>query len=321
MLTREIRRDHGGEGPVVMMLTSGDRPSDMGECERLGIGAYLLKPVKQSELLEAIELALGILGKRRPSGAEHQRIRGRSLRVLLAEDSLVNQQLVLALLEGEGHVVAVTNNGREAVAAAAEGSFDVVLMDLQMPEMDGLEATAAIRANERSSGRHLPIIAMTAHALKGDRERCLEAGMDGYTSKPIDVEELFAAIDSLAPCAADADPGAIGPGADLPASAGHPPGAAVDWSVARRGSAATSGCRKRSSRPPCAKSPASWTKSAAPSRPATRPPSAWLPTRSKDRSVISDRSPPWSRSCGWRRWAKTAPWKACRRSWPLLSLP
>ncbi len=120
----------------------------------------------------------------------------RSLRILLAEDSLVNQQLAVALLEGEGHAVTVANNGREAVAAAETGNFDLVLMDVQMPEMDGLEATAIIRANERGSGRHLPIIAMTAHALKGDRERCLEAGMDGYTSKPIDAEELFAAIES-----------------------------------------------------------------------------------------------------------------------------
>ncbi len=221
----------------------------MGECERLGIAAYLLKPIKQSELLEAIEVALGILGTRRaqPSQADQRRFRGRSLRILLAEDSLVNQQLAVALLQGEGHTVSVVSNGREAVAAVDHGytvpagDFDLALMDVQMPEMDGLEATAIIRANERNSGRHLPIIAMTAHALKGDRERCLAAGMDAYTSKPIDAEELFAAIESqvfgpavaaggrlapteraLAPLAADAAAG----GCPAPIES------VVDWSAA-----------------------------------------------------------------------------------------
>ena len=197
MLAGQIREQHDAEGPVIMMLTSGDRPSDMQQCERLAIAAYLLKPIKQSELLEAIELALGILGTRRlPPGQARQRSRTGSLRILLAEDSLVNQQLAVALLEGEGHTVTVANNGREAVSASETGNFDLVLMDLQMPEIDGLEATAIIRARERTSGRHLPIIAMTAHALKGDRERCLAAGMDGYTSKPIDAEELFAVIEN-----------------------------------------------------------------------------------------------------------------------------
>jgi len=198
MLARQIRQDRGIDGPVIMMLTSGDRPNDMGECEHLGIAAYLLKPIKQSELLEAIELALGILGRRRvqPGQADERRSWNRSLRILLAEDSLVNQQLAVALLLSEGHSVTVANNGREAVAAAETGNFDLVLMDLQMPEMDGLEATAILRANERNRGGHLPIIAMTAHALKGDRERCMEAGMDGYTTKPINAEELFAAIEN-----------------------------------------------------------------------------------------------------------------------------
>ncbi len=232
MLARQIRQDRGINGPVIMMLTSGDRPSDMGECEHLGIGAYLLKPIKQSELLEAVELALGILGKRRgqPGQAEERRFRGRSLRILLAEDSLVNQQLAVALLEGEGHAVTVTNNGREAVAAAETGDFDLALMDLQMPEMDGLEATAIIRARERGApgtpgcGRHLPIIAMTAHALKGDRERCLEAGMDGYTSKPIDAEELFAAIESRVFRPVEASAAA--------AASPLPTDATIDWSAA-----------------------------------------------------------------------------------------
>jgi two-component system, sensor histidine kinase and response regulator len=198
-LARRIREDRQIGGSVIMMLTSGDRPNDTGECERLGIGAYLLKPIKQSELLESIQLVLGIVRPRRVQRgrAGQRQTPGRCLQILLAEDSLVNQQLAVALLDGEGHKVTVAGNGREAVAAVESGNFDCVLMDLQMPEMDGLEATAIIRAHERTTGRHVPIIAMTAHALKGDRERCLEAGMDGYTSKPIDADDLFAAIAEL----------------------------------------------------------------------------------------------------------------------------
>ena len=247
MLARQIREDREIRGPVIMMLTSGDRPNDMQECERLGIGAYLLKPIKQSELLEAIELVLGMLGSRqlRPGAADQRRSRGRSLRILLAEDSLVNQQLAVALLESEGHAVTVANNGREAVAATQTGEFDLVLMDLQMPDMDGLEATASIRANERDSSRHLPIIAMTAHALKGDRERCLEAGMDGYTPKPIDATELFATIESLVPRqeAADVPADSCSPAVEgqtpVPAGASTsasgcpaPAESVVDWTVA-----------------------------------------------------------------------------------------
>jgi PAS domain S-box-containing protein len=242
MLARQIGQDPSIDGPVIMMLTSGDRPSDMQQCERLGIAAYLLKPIKQSELLEAIELALGILGTRRaqPGQAAPRRSWDRSLRILLAEDSLVNQQLAVALLRGEGHAVTVANNGREAVAAAETGRFDLVLMDLQMPEMDGLEATAIIRANECNSGRRLPIIAMTAHALKGDRERCLAAGMDGYASKPIDAEELFAAIERQV-FRTEAAAGGFPPPADRPlppvetVTAGDFPAPLdpmVDWSVA-----------------------------------------------------------------------------------------
>ncbi len=230
MLAHQIRQEREIDGPVIMMLTSGDRPNDTEACERLGIASYLLKPIKQSELLEAIEMALGVPGMRRPQPgpAQRQRVWGRSLHILLAEDSLVNQQLAVALLKGEGHTVSVANNGREAVAVAEKGGFDLALMDLQMPEMDGLEATAIIRARERNSGRHLPIIAMTAHALKGDRERCLQAGMDGYTSKPIDAEELFAAIECLVDRTAPAPPTADGFPAPAPAVS------MIDWSTARK---------------------------------------------------------------------------------------
>jgi len=198
MLVQRIRQEDGTGSTVVMMLTSGDRADDAGRCQELGIAAFLRKPIKQSELLEAIEVALGIAEpKQAPPPTPVRRGHRTGLRVLLAEDSLVNQRLAVALLEKEGHMVSVTSNGREALAALQSSPFDLVLMDVQMPEMDGLEATRVIRARERGTGRHLPILAMTAHALKGDRERCLEAGMDGYIAKPIRAEELFDAIDRL----------------------------------------------------------------------------------------------------------------------------
>jgi CheY-like chemotaxis protein len=123
----------------------------------------------------------------------------RNLHILLAEDNKINQKLAVAMLEKWGHTVVVASNGKEALAALEEQGFDLVLMDVQMPEMDGFEATAAIRGGEKATGRHIPIVAMTAHAMEGDRERCLEAGMDGYTSKPIRAKELSEAIESLFP--------------------------------------------------------------------------------------------------------------------------
>jgi CheY-like chemotaxis protein len=178
------------------MLTSGDRPEDVEQCEKLGIAAYLLKPVKQSELLETIESALGIAVPTADltRGQEEPSPHHGPLRILLAEDSLVNQKLAVALLEKQGHWVTVVNNGEQAVTAVQRDEFDVILMDVQMPVMDGVEATGRIREIEASSGVRTPIIAMTAHALKGDRERFLEAGMDGYVSKPVRVQQLYAAI-------------------------------------------------------------------------------------------------------------------------------
>ena len=195
MLTEQIKRDAGMGSTVVMMLTSGDRPDDTARCEELGIAAYLLKPIKQSELLEAIEMALGIALPPRLAPPAERRKHLRNLRILLAEDSLVNQKLAVALLEEEEHCVTVVGNGQEAIVVVAAQPFDLVLMDVQMPEMDGLEAAAEIRNAERNSGRHVPIVAMTAHALKGDREKCIEAGMDAYIAKPIRPDELFDTID------------------------------------------------------------------------------------------------------------------------------
>jgi two-component system, sensor histidine kinase and response regulator len=194
--------------PTVMMLASGDRPGDISRCEQLHVSAYLLKPIKPSELIDAIALALGISTPE--EDAVETAVKGpqtvQQLKILLAEDSLVNQKLVRALLERRGHSVLVANNGSEAVAAFASQRFDVILMDIQMPEMDGLEATAAIRMAERQSGIHTPIVAMTAHVLQGDRERCLEAGMDEYLAKPIRARRLFETIEAMVPAASVATP-------------------------------------------------------------------------------------------------------------------
>jgi PAS domain S-box-containing protein len=188
-------------GARILMLTSAGQPEDVQRCRQLGIGAYLMKPVKQSELLETILTSLSGLarGARAPESGVRGQGPGRRLRVLLAEDNAVNQRLAVRLLEKQGHSVVVAGSGREAVQALEQATFDVVLMDVQMPEMDGLEATAVIRERERRGERHLPIIGLTAHAMKGDRERCLEAGMDEYVCKPIQPQELFAAIARLLP--------------------------------------------------------------------------------------------------------------------------
>ena len=134
-----------------------------------------------------------------------ENIRRDSLRILLAEDNKINQLLALRVLQKRGHKVVLANNGEEAVAAFDSQTFDLILMDLHMPEMHGFGATACIREMEKATGKHIPIIAMTARAMKGDREKCLEAGMDGYVSKPIAIEELFRTIYSLVPERVDVD--------------------------------------------------------------------------------------------------------------------
>lgn len=194
-LAERIKANPGLAGTVIMMLSSCDRPGDTACCERLGITSYLTKPVKDSELFDAILLGLGVAaGGEKTPPRPFEPAPPPPLKVLLAEDSLVAQKLVLGLLKRQGHQAVVVNNGREAVTTVESERFDLLLMDVSMPEMDGLEATAAIRAREKHSGRHLPIIAMTAHALKGDSERCLAAGMDEYVSKPIHAHRLFEKI-------------------------------------------------------------------------------------------------------------------------------
>ena len=192
----QIRRKPGLCTAMIMLLTSAGSRGDSTRCEQLGVAAYLMKPVRQSELREAVAR---ILGAREQNGAiplltryalADARDPDASLRVLLAEVNAVNQRLATRLLEKRGHRVTVTANGREAVESVEKHTYDLILMDVQMPEMDGLEATAVIREREKRKGSHIPIIALTAHAMKGDRERCLAAGMDGYLTKPIRSQEL-----------------------------------------------------------------------------------------------------------------------------------
>ncbi len=201
-LISQIKDDPRLSAATIMMLSSGGRRGDGARCRQLGVAAYLLKPIGQSELLNAILHAMGSKTERaapeallvtRHSVREH----GRGLRILLAEDNLVNRTLAVRLLEKHGHAVEVATDGREALRKYKAGKFDLILMDVQMPEVDGFEATAAIRELEKTTGAHVPIVAMTAHALTGDRERCLAVGMDGYIAKPFRAEELLIEMEKL----------------------------------------------------------------------------------------------------------------------------
>jgi PAS domain S-box-containing protein len=185
--------------PHAIVLTTGDRAGDAALGDALGVKRCLLKPVKQSELLDAVHVCFGeAIQESDEKSEEGANSPNGCLNILLAEDNLVNQKLAIGLLERSGHTVVVANNGREAIAALSDGNFDVILMDVEMPEMDGLEATASIRQQEQETGVRIPIIAMTAHAMQGDREKCLKAGMDDYLSKPIRMNLLEAALHSLA---------------------------------------------------------------------------------------------------------------------------
>jgi len=195
----------------IIMLTSAGQAGDARRCRELGIAAYLGKPIDQAELLEAIAAALSSSEKKSSERAlvtKHSlREKRLSLRILLAEDNIVNQTLASRLLEKRGHDVIVVGNGKQALAALDQQAFDVILMDVQMPEMDGFETTAAIRESEKSTGKHIPIIAMTAHAMKGDKERCLASGMDAYLSKPIRGKDLFEIIEASCGASSEQSPG------------------------------------------------------------------------------------------------------------------
>jgi signal transduction histidine kinase/DNA-binding response OmpR family regulator len=195
-----VKHDPHLHGTTVILLTSAGHTEDMARAKSLGAAASVAKPVKQSDLWDAIITALHVAGrqKARPSVAQRRsRTAEHPLRILLAEDNPVNQEVAVHLIERRGHSVIVAENGREAVEAIERHKFDLVLMDVQMPEMGGLEATRVIREKEKGSGHHLPIIAMTAHAMQGDREQCLEAGMDGYLAKPIDPKTFLQTVEGI----------------------------------------------------------------------------------------------------------------------------
>ncbi len=198
-VAERIRSDPSIAGATVMMLTSAGHPDDLAQCRDLGVGAYVTKPLRHSELLDAVMTALGrvAVGAGEAPASPALPDQGRRLRVLLAEDNPVNQKLAVGILAKRGHSVRVAQNGREAVEAVEEQPFDLVLMDVHMPEMGGFEATGLIRQRERANGHRLPIVAVTARAMTGDRERCLEAGMDDYLTKPMKVKDLLDIIDRL----------------------------------------------------------------------------------------------------------------------------
>jgi signal transduction histidine kinase/CheY-like chemotaxis protein/HPt (histidine-containing phosphotransfer) domain-containing protein len=203
-VARRVRDNVRLTGATIMMLSSSGQYGDASRCQALGVSQHLTKPIEQRELLAAVRRALSREAPIRTGGASlppamlSAQLPDRRLHVLLAEDNAVNQRLAASLLERRGHRVSIAANGKEAIAALERLRVDVVLMDVQMPEMGGFEATAAIRLRERETGVHLPIVAMTAHAMKGDRERCLAAGMDEYITKPLDSKRLCAIVERVA---------------------------------------------------------------------------------------------------------------------------
>ncbi|MBN2430318.1 MAG: response regulator [Acidobacteria bacterium] len=201
VLAEKIRALDPSYHMAIIMLTSSGQLGDARRCRDLGVDSYLMKPIRSEEIMSAI---LSVLGVAR-SGEETTESAARipldiaptGLNVLVVEDNLVNRQLLARLLEKRGHLAAVAENGRQALDMMAQNRYHAILMDLQMPEMDGFTATAAIREQERATGGHVPIIALTAHALDGDRERCLEAGMDGYLAKPVNSRELYGILEEI----------------------------------------------------------------------------------------------------------------------------
>ena len=204
-----IKRNPEWETATIMMLSSAGQRGDARRCRELGVAAYLTKPVRQAELLDAILAALGTKPKKEAQAGlitRHSlREDHRHLRILLVEDNTVNQLVALRMLEKRGHTVMVVGNGREALAAIEKTAYELIFMDVQMPEMDGLEATAAIRSKEKLTGGHVPIVAMTAHAMADDEDRCRAAGMDGYLSKPLRPEQLDDLLRSYSTISAPAE--------------------------------------------------------------------------------------------------------------------
>jgi two-component system, sensor histidine kinase and response regulator len=199
MVVEQIREHAALSGATLMMLTSGMPAGAVARCGELGVASYLTKPVTQAELIDAILIAIGgateTVQPTLEEAAPIVRTPPTGLRILIAEDNLINRAVAAGILEKRGHSLVHADNGREAVEAVARETFDIILMDVQMPEMDGFEATRRIRESEKAIGAHTRIVAMTAHAMAGDRERCLAAGMDDYVSKPLRKEDLLRALD------------------------------------------------------------------------------------------------------------------------------
>jgi len=208
-VAERIQQDASYARTAIMMLSSADRQGDSERCRALGITVFLRKPIQESELFDSIlvSLSFATVAQADPSGPVPLALPPprRSLRILLAEDAPINQRLAIQLLTERGHTVVVASDGQQALDLAKSAAFDLILMDVQMPRMDGFQATAAIRAWESGRDQHFAIIAMTAHALKGDRERCLAAGMDSYISKPIQELEFLALVENW-PLADDRSP-------------------------------------------------------------------------------------------------------------------
>ncbi len=201
-LARQIKVDDDLDVPIIMMLTKTDATAHAARWTESGIREFITKPVQESELIGVILRTLypssrAIAGRatKPPVGIE---LAEKPLHILLAEDNLVNQKVAVRMLEKRGHTVSVASNGAEALAVLGEEPFDLILMDIQMPGMDGITTTRIIRENERTAGGHIPIVAMTAYAMREDRERCLAAGMDGYLAKPVHPAEVFALVEKLA---------------------------------------------------------------------------------------------------------------------------
>jgi len=200
-LVEQIRQREAIASTPILMLTSAGQRGDAARCRSLGVAAYLTKPVEEAQLVDAMRLALGRESERIAHAdliTRHSLPLNRAmLRILLAEDNPVNQKVARRMLEKQHHCVTVVGNGIEVLRVFEEKAFDLILMDIQMPEMDGIETTSVIRQRERQSGGHVPIVALTAHALSEDRERLIAAGMDGYVAKPIRLAELVSEINRL----------------------------------------------------------------------------------------------------------------------------
>jgi CheY-like chemotaxis protein len=195
-LTESLRNHHRHAACPIIVLVPASQAGIPAACRRLAAVQFLTKPAKHSELAEAMAVALGVRDDA-PAGGDTMVAGVRPLEILLAEDGIVNQEVAVGLLEMRGHHVEVANNGFEVLEALERRTFDVVLMDLEMPDMDGFETTAAVREKESYLGGHVPIVAMTAHAIKGFREQCLAAGMDDFVTKPIKPEEMYRAVETV----------------------------------------------------------------------------------------------------------------------------